>query len=76
MINTYDAQEIAVALSDIYRTKLAQHRVDCSSAELLAVRNFVYEQLSNKIDDSMLQGRQYDPRVNEVVNHVKDEGTV
>ena len=51
MINTYDAQEIATAIADIYRTKLAQRRVDVTGDELDAIRNFVYDQLSNKVVD-------------------------
>jgi hypothetical protein len=72
MINTYDAQEIATAIADIYRTKLAQRRVDVTGDELDAVRNFVYSQLSNKVDNSMIQSTQYDPRLNKVVDHVKN----
>jgi len=68
MINTYDAQEIATAIADIYRTKCAQRRVDLTTDEIDAVRNFVYESLSNKVDNSMIQNVQFDPRRNEVVN--------
>lgn len=76
MINTYDAQEIATAIADIYRTKLAQRRVEITGDEILAVRNFVYEQLSNKIDNSMIQSKQFDPRFNQVVDNVEDKGII
>jgi ubiquinone biosynthesis protein UbiJ len=68
LINKYDAQEIATQITDIYRTKLAQRRVDVTAEELDAVRNFVFESLSNKVDNSMIQNTQYDPRAARLVN--------
>ena len=68
MINKYDAQEIAASITDIYRVKLAQRSVDVTSDELDAVRNFIHESLSNKIDNAMIQNSQYDPRLGRVAD--------
>lgn len=68
MINVFDQAQIATDISNVLRVRGSHHRVDISSADLEALRNFTTDLLSKYVDNAMIQNTQFDPSKGEVVD--------
>lgn len=65
MINSLDIEEISKGVTDVLRVRTQWNRIDLSSDDLAATRNFVTELLSKYEDDSNILNKQYNPATNE-----------
>lgn len=54
MINAMDAERIALFLTDTFRVQVSHHRVDLSTEDLLAFRQFAEELMQKYCDNRHL----------------------